>query len=266
MRHPELVFDWNREGWSSPPSVEINDETIRDGLQSATVLDPTLDQKRELLDLMAGIGVRAASLGLPATGQQAFDDVVALARHVRDARLELEINCAARTLVRDIEPIVEAVQRSGQPMVVHTFIGSSPIRMWSEGWDLDFVCKMACSAIDFTVRQGLEVAFITEDTTRSSPEVLTPLFRAAIDHGATRLVLCDTVGHATSDGTRALVRWVRSLIAKTGAEVTIEWHGHDDRGLALTNALAAIESGADRVHACGLGLGERAGNTSTELL
>lgn len=215
---------------------------------------------------MTEIGVRAASLGMPASSEQAADEVVALARYLREARLPLEANCAARTLVSDIEPIVEAVQRAGQPIVVHAFIGSSPIRLRSEGWDIEFVRRSASTAVDFAVRQGLEVAFITEDTTRTSPEVLDVLLRTALDHGASRLILCDTVGHATPEGASALVRWVRSLVTRAGAEATLEWHGHNDRGLALSNAMAAAQAGADRIHACAVGVGERVGNTPMELL
>jgi len=144
-----LVFDWDGEGASAMRSLEINDETLRDGLQAASVLDPPLDDKRELLDLMARVGVRAASLGMPAAGPRALEEVVALARHLRDARLDLEPNCGARTLVKDIVPLVEAVQRSGQRIVVHAFIGSSPIRMWAEDWDAALVRERAVEAIDF---------------------------------------------------------------------------------------------------------------------
>src|SRR5204862_2327131 len=144
---------------------------------------------------------------LPGAGKRAFDDVVALAKHINKKKLKLQPNCAARTVAADIKPVVEAAQRSGQKIVVYTFIGSSPIRQWAENWTLDFIEKTSAEAIDFAVREGLEVAYVTEDTTRSSPESLERLFRSAIDHGASRLVLCDTVGHATPYGTQALVKW-----------------------------------------------------------
>jgi 2-isopropylmalate synthase len=158
------------------------------------------------------------------------------------------------------------VQKSGQKIVLYTFIGSSPIRQYAESWDLDFILRASTEAIDFGIKEGLEVSYVTEDTTRASPPNLDRLFRNAIDHGASRLVLCDTVGHATPDGTRALVEWTRGLIAATGAEVKIDWHGHNDRGLAVSNAIAALQAGVHRVHACGLGIGERVGNTSMDQL
>jgi 2-isopropylmalate synthase len=266
--HHALIHDWNDDlaVKGLPSSIEINDETFRDGVQGTSVLNPSVEEKFELLELMQDVGVNAVSLGLPAAGPRALDEVVKLARYVRDNSLQLEPNCAARTLVGDLVPIAEAVQRTGQRIVAHVFIGSSSIRQWTEGWNLDFIINTSIEAIDFAVREGLEVAFITEDTTRSSPQALEKLFRTVLDHGASRLVLCDTVGHSTPAGARALVRWTRELTEQLGRRVKIEWHGHNDRGLALANALAAIEAGADRIHGCGLGIGERAGNTPTELL
>jgi 2-isopropylmalate synthase len=149
---------------------------------------------------------------------------------------------------------------------VYAFIGSSPIRQYVEQWDVSLIAKRSAEAIDVAVKAGLPVAFVTEDTTRSRPDALTTLFRMAVDHGAARVCLSDTVGHATPDGVRNLVQFTRSVIAGTGADVGIDWHGHNDRGFALENAIWALEFGADRVHATALGIGERVGNAPMELL
>lgn len=264
----EIIYDWNV--LKAPPKprydFELFDETLRDGLQSPSVTDPPLEDKLEILDLMAAIGVTSADIGLPGAGPRAFEDVVAMCRHLQRRKLPISPGCAARTVLADIRPIAEAAQKTGQPLTVYTFIGSSPIRQWAEDWNLDFILQHSAEAIDFAVKEGLEVAYVTEDTIRSSPQNLDRLFRNAVDHGATRLVLCDTVGHATPQGTRTLVEWTRGLVAGMGLDVKIEWHGHNDRGLALVNALAAIEAGAQRIHGCGLGIGERVGNTSMDLL
>jgi 2-isopropylmalate synthase len=267
-REQEIIFDWNqlRSRQKPPHAFELNDETLRDGVQSPSVTDPSLDDKLELVDLMAQLGIHAVNIGLPGAGPRAFDDVVAIARHIHKRKLKIAPNCAARTLEADIAPIADAVQKSGQKIVVYTFIGSSPIRQWAEQWDLDFILQTSSKAIDFAVKEGLEVANVTEDTTRSSPHNLYRLFRNAIEHGANRLVLCDTVGHASPGGTKALVEWTRGFLSGVGADVKIDWHGHNDRGLAVMNAIAAVEAGANRVHACGLGIGERVGNTSMDLL
>ena len=248
------------------PAVELLDETLRDGLQSPSVAQPKQAEKIELVDLMARIGIKGVNIGFPAVGQRVLEDVVALARHVEGRRLPLDLTCAARTMIADVVPIARAVQRSGRAIEACLFVGSSPIRLWTEGWDRKLLVARTVEAIDFAIKEGLGVAYAAEDATRSAPWYLDELFRAAIDRGARRLVLCDTVGHATPDGTEQLVTWTRSLVRGLGLPVKIDWHGHNDRGLALGNALRALDSGADRVHACALGIGERVGNTSMELL
>lgn len=265
----EVIFDWNVKEPRPRPShaFELFDETLRDGLQSPSVFDPPLEDKLEILELMDSVGIRSADIGLPGAGQRAFDDVVAMCRYIQKRKLRIDPGAAARTVLNDIRPVVDAVQASGQKLVLYTFIGSSPIRQWAEQWDLDFLLKTSSEAIDFAVKEGLEVAYVTEDTVRSSPQNLDRLFRNAVDHGARRLVLCDTVGHATPDGTRALLRWTRGLVEGMGVpDVKLEWHGHNDRGIAVVNAVAAIEAGAERIHGCGLGIGERVGNTSMDQL
>jgi 2-isopropylmalate synthase len=265
----ELIYDWNQVSARPRPAhaFDLLDETLRDGLQSPSVTDPTLEEKLELLELMSGVGIRAVNVGLPGAGPRALEDVVALCRYIRQRKLPIAPNAAARTVIQDIRPVVEAQQRSGQRLLLYTFIGSSPIRQWVEAWDLDFMLRTSREAIQFGVKEGLEVAFVTEDTVRSSPWSLDALFRNAVEHGASRLVLCDTVGHATPEGARSLVRWARGLLQRLGRpEVKVEWHGHNDRGLGVTNSIAALEAGAERVHGCGLGVGERVGNTSMDLL
>jgi 2-isopropylmalate synthase len=263
----ELVHDWNgldAVGPFSSRPFEVLDETLRDGIQSPSVVDPPLADKLELIELTASLGVAAANIGLPGAGPRALNDVTALARHIQKRKLKLQPTCAARTVPADIAPIAEVQQRAGIKIQAYTFIGSSPIRQYVEGWDIDHLLKVSATAIDFAVEQGLEVCYVTEDTTRSDPATLDRLFRNAIDHGATALCLCDTVGWATPEGVRKLIQWTRALIRGTGAEIRIDWHGHNDRGLAVTNALYAIEYGADRVHGCALGMGERVGNAALD--
>jgi 2-isopropylmalate synthase len=268
-REAELIHDWNAAGTPGRPAhpVQVSDETLRDGVQSASVREPSTESRRELLSLMDRLGVGAASLGMPCTGERGFQHSLALARHVREARLKLEPYCAGRTVVEDLAPIAEVAQRSGVPVVAHAFVGASALRQWTEGWDEAFLRRATRRAVQFARKQGLEVAFVTEDTIRAAPERLERLFRTALDAGATRLVLCDTVGHASPDGARALVRWTRRLVDGWGlASVRLEWHGHNDRGLALACALAALEAGCHRAHGCGLGVGERTGNAPLDLL
>jgi 2-isopropylmalate synthase len=268
-RAADLIFDWNevnRKGRILPKNATFFDETLRDGLQNPSVVDPGIEEKLKILHLMEDLGIHVADVGLPGSSKRAFEDVLRVCKEVVDCKMNIRIACAGRTVVGDITPMIELSQRVGVPVEVYAFIGSSPIRQFVESWDINLIAKRSAEAIDVAVKAGLPVAYVTEDTTRSRPEVLTTLFRAAIDHGASRLCLSDTVGHATPDGVRNLIQFTRNVVAGTGAEVGIDWHGHNDRGLALENAIWAFEYGADRVHATGLGIGERVGNAQMELL
>ena len=260
----ELIYDWNEVERRGPVvrkrGFELHDETLRDGIQNPSVVDPGIGDKLEILHLLDEVGVDTTDVGLPGAGARAFEDVLTLCKEIADQKLHIQPTCAGRTLVNDIAPMVEVSQKAGIPVEVMTFIGSSPIRQLAEDWSPSLIIERSIAAIDFAVKEGLPVTFVTEDTTRSRPDLLTDLFRAAIDHGATRLCLCDTVGHATPDGVRNLIKFTRHVVEGTGADVKIDWHGHNDRGLALVNSIFALEYGADRVHGCILGIGERVGN------
>ena len=270
MSDADYVFDWNeveRRGALIQGGFTLFDETLRDGLQNPSVVDPGVDQKLKILHLMDSLGIDEADIGLPGSSQRAFDDCLRLCKEAVEHKMKIKLACAGRTVVGDITPMIELSQRAGIPIEVYAFIGSSPIRQFVEEWDLALIAKRSAEAIDVAVKAGLSVAYVTEDTTRSRPEVLTALFTAAIDHGASRLCLSDTVGHATPDGVRNLIRFTKNLVAGTGAkDIGIDWHGHNDRGFALENAIWALEFGADRVHATALGIGERVGNVPMELL
>ena len=269
-RAGHLIYDWNevdRRGRLIPKGVTFFDETLRDGLQNPSVRDPSIEAKLKILHLMEDLGIDEADIGLPGSSKRAFEDVLRMCKEIVDCKMKIRVACAGRTVVSDITPMVEISQRVGIPVEVYAFIGSSPIRQFAEDWDAESIAKKSAEAIDVAVKAGLPVAYVTEDTTRSRPEVLSTLFKTAIDHGATRLCLSDTVGHATPDGVRNLIHFTKSIIVGTGVKnIGIDWHGHNDRGLALENALWALEFGADRVHGTALGIGERVGNAQMELI
>jgi 2-isopropylmalate synthase len=264
-----LIYDWNsieKNGPLSAKPFRFVDETLRDGIQSPSVTDPPIEAKLEILHLMDEMGIEHADVGLPGAGPRAVADVTRLCEEILSAKLKIKPNCAARTHVNDIRPIAEISQKVGIEIEVMAFIGSSPIRRYAEGWDIDRMLKMSSDAIKFCVDNNLEVTYVTEDTTRSRPEALIQLFRNAVESGAWGLCVCDTVGHATPDGVRNVIRFTKDFLRGEGREdVTIDWHGHNDRGLGLTNNIRAIEAGADRVHGTALGVGERVGNASMDL-
>jgi len=265
----KLIHDWNVEGKEAPavsPTVEIqfDDETLRDGLQSPSAEDPSLDQKIELIRLMDSLGIQTADVGLPGAGTRARDHIATLCREM--SSLAITPNVACRTLVSDIEPVVDLVQETGEPVEVCAFIGSSPIRRFAEGWEMKDMIRLSTEAVTFCVEHDLPCMFVTEDTTRAQPEDVRALYQAAIDAGAKRICVCDTCGHATPDGVRSLLSFVSGIVAESGTDVGIDWHGHRDRGLGLINTLEALKAGATRLHATALGIGERAGNTEMDLL
>ncbi len=259
-----LIHDWNQPDLRASGRIQFDDETLRDGLQSPSVKDPTLDQKIELVRLMDALGIQTANVGLPGAGARAREHILELSRVMKG--LKIRPNVACRTVITDIEPVVDMVQKSGVPIEVCAFIGSSPIRQYAEGWNIDQMVQLSRDAVAFATKNDLPVMFVTEDTTRANPEHVRALYTAAIEAGAKRICVCDTCGHATPNGVKRLITFVAQIVKDLGADVGIDWHGHRDRGLGLVNALVALESGATRVHATALGIGERAGNVEMDLL
>jgi 2-isopropylmalate synthase len=264
----ELIYDWNTvEPVAAPPlKVLIHDETLRDGIQGPSVRDPEIEVKLRFLHLLDQLGVHSIDLGLPGSGPRAVAHVQRLAQEIRDSKLGIKPLCAARTLEVDIRPVIEISQRVGLPIEVAAFIGSSPIRQYAEGWTLDGMVENTRTAVRFAHQNDLPVLYVTEDTTRAHPQTLKALFGTAIEEGAQRIAVCDTVGHSTPEGVQAVVSHVRKLADSLNPAVGVDWHGHSDRGLGLINAIVAARAGADRIHGCALGLGERVGNTHLDLL
>ena len=269
MDDQELIHDWNEAGerWEKPAfRVQLDDETLRDGLQSPSVRSPAIEEKLAILHLMERLGIDTADIGLPGAGPHVVQDTLRLAQEIVTQRLKVRPNCAARTLRQDITPVIEISQKAGIPIEVCAFIGSSPIRQFAENWDLEMMLKHTEDAVTYAVSNGLPVMYVTEDTVRAQPAQLRQLFLTAIRCGAQRLCLCDTVGHATPTGAANLVRFALDVVRESGASVELDWHGHSDRGLAVINTLATIRAGATRVHGCGIGIGERVGNTAMDQL
>jgi 2-isopropylmalate synthase len=264
----DLIYDWNT---AHPQSLRpvgpvlLNDETLRDGLQSPSVRDPLIQDKIALLHLMESLGINSLNLGLPGAGPRAVEHVTALAREIVSCKMKIRANCAARTHENDIRPIAQISDKTGLRIEAATFIGSSPIRRYTEGWTDDFLVQTTEKAIKFAVSLGLEPMYVTEDTTRCDPEMIKKLYSTAIENGARAIVVCDTAGHATPMGAYSLVRFVIEQVVKpSGEKIRVDWHGHCDRGLGVPNAMAALVAGADCVHGSALGVGERVGNTQID--
>ena len=263
-----LIFDWNKKDAlffpKNPP--QLDDETLRDGLQSPSVKTPTLEEKIKIIHFISDLGIESANIGLPGAGKHVEKSSLSLAKEISDQNLKIYPNCAARTLQVDIEPVVRIQQKSGLKMEVSTFIGSSPIRQYAEGWTMEKMLKDTEESVSFAIKNGLDVMYVTEDTTRANPEDLKKLYGTAINYGAKRVTICDTVGHSTPQGVKSLVSFIRNFVDSIEKNIQVDWHGHRDRGLDIPNTIAAIEAGADRVHGTALGIGERVGNTPIDQL
>ncbi len=270
MLQNEWIYDWNT---ATPPEIPagtpvlLDDETLRDGLQNPSVFDPSIEDKLEILHLMESLGIDAVNIGLPGAGPRAAAHTEALAREIAANRMKIKPNCAARTHENDIRPIVEISERAGIAIEAATFLGSSPIRRLVEDWTVDHLQRTTENAVKFAVEHGLPSMYVTEDTVRTDPETVKRLYSTAIGNGARAVVLCDTVGHATPTGAFNLVKFVVEEVVKpSGEKIRVDWHGHNDRGLAIANSFAAVAAGAHQVHAAANALGERVGNTPMELM
>ncbi|HEY2460516.1 MAG TPA: LeuA family protein [Candidatus Acidoferrum sp.] len=268
--HSEWIYDWNLVSPLHIPAgtrITLDDETLRDGLQNPSVHDPSIEEKIEILHLMEALGIETVNIGLPGAGPRAVAHVEALAREIVTNRMKIRPNCAARTIEADIRPIAEVSQRAGIAIEAATFLGSSPIRRLVEDWTVDHLERTTEKAVKFAVGEGLPVMYVTEDTIRTDPATVKRLYTTAVRNGARAIVLCDTVGHATPEGAYNLVKFaIEEIVKPSGEKLRVDWHGHCDRGLAISNSFAAVAAGANQVHAAANSLGERVGNTPMELM
>ena len=271
MEEKDLIFDWNaidyeitREPNNHPHELWFDDETLRDGLQSPSAINPTVEQKIELIDFMEKLGIQKVDLGLPGAGPQHVGHIDSMLSHIKDRGYSLRPGCAVRTLVSDIEPLVNLQSKHETQIQASAFLGTSPIRQYAEGWTMERIMSTAESAVTFAVSNDIPVMFVTEDTTRSNPEDIKKVYTRAMELGADRICVCDTCGHVTPNGVKKLLRFIQDeVIPDSGfkrRDIEVNWHGHQDRGLGVANNLAAYEAGADVIHGTALGVGESSGN------
>ncbi len=271
MKERDLIYDWNvidydieRDPKNHPHDVWFDDETLRDGLQSPSARNPTIEQKIELIDFMEKLGIQKVDLGLPGAGPFHVNHIDQMLKHMGENQYELRPGCAVRTVVSDIEPLVDLQAKHETQIQASAFLGTSPIRQYAEGWTMDRILSTAETAVSFAIDNDIPVMFVTEDTTRSKPEEIKAIYTRAIELGADRICICDTCGHVTPNGVRKLLSFIQEeVIPDAGVkrrDIEVNWHGHQDRGLGVANNLAAVEAGADVIHGTALGVGERAGN------
>ncbi len=271
MNTNKLIYDWNvidydinRNPANHPHDVWFDDETLRDGLQSPSARNPSIEQKIELLSYMERLGIQKVDLGLPGAGPFHLEHISAMLSHISDNDYQIRPGAAVRTLMHDIEPLVDMQHKHGMEIQASAFLGTSPIRQYTEGWTMEKLISTMEKAVSYAVENEVPVMFVTEDTTRSKPEDVKAIYQRAMELGVRRLCVCDTCGHVTPNGVKKLLNFIDEEVIKDGGyqrnQIEVNWHGHQDRGLGVANNIAAVEAGADVIHGTALGVGERAGN------
>ena len=271
MDERALIFDWNRVEYdisrdsnNHPHGIWFDDETLRDGLQSPSARNPTIPQKIELLGYMEKLGIQKVDLGLPGAGPFHLEHIDAMLSHITENNFSIRPGAAVRTLMSDIQPLVDLQQKHGIEIQASAFLGTSPIRQFTEGWTIEKLLSTMETAVSFAVENDVPVMFVTEDTTRSKPKDVKMIYQRAMELGVRRLCVCDTCGHVTPNGVKKLLNFIDEEVIKDSgymrSEIEVNWHGHQDRGLGVANNIAAVEAGADVIHGTALGVGERAGN------
>ena len=260
----EILFTWNERPRGIRPQIEIEDDTLRDGLQASFIRKPTIDEKAELIRLSAGIGARHVVLAFPASSPAEFADSQRLLSVIKDHDVPMTPWFLGRAVTEDMEPILRLRDSYGGNVGAAFFIGTSPIRRHVEKWDFGGILERIATTMDYLRRAGLPCSFSVEDASRTPPDEIEQMVELAVRYSAYSIAVCDTVGESTPHGVRLLIGFIKSIISKHSSDLKILWHGHNDRGLALANSIAAIEAGADIIGGAFLGIGERTGNTALE--
>ena len=242
-----------RKGLDLPPRVEIHDATLRDGEQTPGVVF-SIDDKIRIASKMDEIGVDRIEAGMPAVSPQDAEAI----KEISKLGLKSTIYTFARALKADIDMALEC---GAHGVIIEVPIGY-PKLVTQFGWTWEDVFKKSRDVINHAREQGLHAVYFPYDTTRARPEDLTSLCNAIMAESPPDAIgIVDTMGCATPEAIKYLVRWVKGM---TGLPVEI--HTHNDFGMGVATELAAVTAGAECVHSCGNGLGERTGNAALEEL
>ena len=242
-----------REGLALPPKVEIHDATLRDGEQTPGVVF-SIDDKVAIAKKMDEIGVERIEAGMPAVSPQDAEAI----KEISKLGLKSRIFTFARAMKADIDMALEC---GANGVIIEVPIGYPKITT-QFGWTWEDVFNKSRDVINYAREQGLCAVYFPYDTTRARPEDLENLCKAIMNESPPDSIgIVDTMGCATPEAIKYMVRWVKDM---TG--LPIEIHTHNDFGMGVATELAAVTAGAEVVHSCGNGLGERTGNAALEEL
>ncbi|WSQ09140.1 hypothetical protein OG604_15910 [Streptomyces sp. NBC_01231] len=259
----QFLHTWNPEAAPALRGVRVEDD-VRESLQNVRVTRPTLQQRKSMLDLSSAVGVHVSFLGFPAASEHENQQCAALVRHISDSNLGLQPVLMSRAVLADLARIGEIQQTSGVRLLADLYLSTSPIRAHVEGWSLPAMLERLQQVARHAESEGLDFRIAFEDSSRTPERELTDCLKAAVDVGAGCVVLNDTAGQCLPEGAARHTEFTREVLSQRGSDAEIAWHGHNDRGLALANSLAAAQAGAKIISGTFLGLGERTGNLALE--
>jgi 2-isopropylmalate synthase len=243
---------------STRDRVLIFDTTLRDGEQSPGA-SMTLEEKLRIAQLLDDMGVDIIEAGFPIASEGDFEAVSEIAKVVRNASV-----CGlSRASKKDIDRNWAALRHAARPRI-HTFISTSALHMkFKLQLEPDQVLEKIAESVGYARTLCDDVQWSPEDGTRTDHDFLVTAVRTAIAAGATTINIPDTVGYTAPGESAALIRMLRERAPEIG-DVVISTHCHNDLGMAVANALAAVGAGARQVECTINGLGERAGNAALE--
>jgi isopropylmalate/homocitrate/citramalate synthase len=242
-----------REKFELPAKVSIHDATLRDGEQTPGVVFSIAD-KIAIAEKLDEVGVERIEAGMPAVSEQDFEAI----KQISKLGLKARIYTFARAINTDID---KALECGCHGVIVEVPIGYPKLK-YQFKWTWEDVLRKSVGVINYAKSRGLHVVYFPYDTTRAREEDLRNLLsRIVLDSNPDSVGVVDTMGCALPEAIKYMVRLVKGL-----TKLPVEVHTHNDFGMAVATELAGVEAGAECIHSCANGLGERTGNAALEEL
>jgi isopropylmalate/homocitrate/citramalate synthase len=243
-----------RNTYQLPKTVSIHDATLRDGEQTPGVV-MSIKEKVEIAEKLDEIGVDRIEAGMPAVSDQDFEAI----KQISKLGLKSKIYTFARAINADID---KAIECGCHGVIIEVPIGYPKLK-YQFKWTWEDVLRKSVPVINYAKSRGMHVVYFPYDTTRAREEDLSNVLTRIMQEAPPDAVgVVDTMGCILPEAMKFMVRMVKKLTNNLPVEV----HTHNDFGMAVATELAGVEAGADCVHSCANGLGERTGNAALEEL
>ncbi len=273
-------FNWNTDSHPDVPAVvsipadpspqqiqniSLVSEDLRDGLHGIKKYPSDEGMLRYIL-LLHELGVRNFTVGIyPGPDNKIDKSIKSILSSLHKQLPNVVPIVLTMASQEGIDWLVTCKQLNPKLQAI-IFMGTAPSRLLVEEWEKSYVLeRLAWATSEATVQHKIEVIGATEHTTQTPPDFLREIIETVVKHGAKYFCIADTIGTARPVGVLRIIRFTKQILADIGANsVQVDWHGHDDLGNGLSNAMTAIKAGANRLHTVARGIGERAGNTRME--